>query len=158
MRFIDGKESGSYLLQPSQRVAPGRPLRRKIEKPVSAFAGSLHDFGLLLLSERTVEYRGRNAHLSQLGGLVLHERNQRRDHHCGATRNHCRQLVTKRFAATGGHDNTSIVPREQAADDALLQRPERTVSPVAAQRNQQVRLRGHKQQYRRRTGTRDVNC
>ena len=103
----------------------------------------LDDLGLLFAGQGTVQHGGGNSHLRQLGRLVLHQRNQRRDHDCGPSQHHRRQLVAQRFAAPGRHDHAAVLTVEQAAHDALLQGAKRSVSPVAPQRIQKIVSRRH---------------
>ncbi len=103
---------------------------------------------LLGIAERAVEHRGWNAHLRQLRRLVLHQRDQRRNHDHGPFGDHRGQLVAERFAAAGGHDHAGVTPGEQASHDALLQRDGSVVAPVAAQRRQQIGFRSHDAEYR----------
>ena len=60
-----------------------------------------------------------------------------------AIRNQGRELVTERFSAAGGHDHAGVMTVQQTANDFLLQGTKRTVSPVPAEWDQQVRFRGH---------------
>jgi hypothetical protein len=78
-----------------------------------------------------------------LSGLVLHERDQRGDDDRGSFGNYCGQLVAERFASAGGHDDAGVASGEESADYALLERAEGVVSPVAAQRSEQVSLGEH---------------
>ena len=82
--FVDGEERDGNFLQPSDGVAPRQPLRRKIEQPVSSCARLLNHARLLLVAEGAIEHRRRDPHLRQLRRLILHQRNQRRNHHGSA--------------------------------------------------------------------------
>src|SRR5215469_6032728 len=130
VRLVDGKKGYRHTAQPEESVLPGQPFRRQIEQPVLASAGPCHDARLFSLIERTVEDGRRNSHLRQLRGLVLHECDQRGDDDRGFSQHQCRQLVTERLSAAGGHDNAGVVSCEQAAYDALLERAELGVSPI----------------------------
>ncbi len=141
--FINGEESDRDPLQPVNGIGPRQPLRRKIEQTIFALGCLAYDLGLLLTGQRTVQHRSRNSHLRQLRRLVLHQRNQRRDDDCGPSQHHGRQLVAQRLSAPGRHDHTTVTTLEQAAHDALLQRPEGIVSPVTPQRAEKVGFRRH---------------
>ena len=53
------------------------------------------------------------------------------------------QLVAERFPAARRHHHARIAIFQQAAHDAVLQRTKRIVSPVAAQRREQLSIRNH---------------
>ena len=54
-----------------------------------------------------------------------------------------RQLVAQRFAAARRHDHASVVPAQQAAHNAFLQRTKRVVAPIAPQGGDKLRIRVH---------------
>ena len=56
--------------------------------------------------------------------LVLHQRDQRRDHDRQPVEQQRRQLVTEAFAAAGGKNRQRRTPGQQPADHLLLSRPE----------------------------------
>jgi len=64
--------------------------------------------------------------------LVVHQRDQRRDHHRdalpGLLARNCRNLVTQRFAAAGGHQHQRVATRHHVLDDRLLRPTELTVA------------------------------
>ena len=138
MRLIHRKETDRHFRQPVESISSGQPLRRKIKQPIFAARRFLHHLPPLTRTLRTIDYRRRNAHLRQLRGLVLHQRNQRRNHHRRLSRYHRRQLVAQRLSASGGHDDTSIVRGQQTADNIFLFGAKLVVSPIAAQRFGQV--------------------
>jgi hypothetical protein len=85
MRLVNSEEGERNALQPADGILPGQPLRREVEQPVFAGACSAHHLRLLIIRCGAVEYGGRNAHLRQLRRLVLHERDQWRDHDRGVS-------------------------------------------------------------------------
>ena len=95
-------------------------------------------------AQRAIQHRRRNSHLRQLRRLILHQRDQRRNHDHGLSRQHRRrQLVAERFPAAGRHHHARVAASEQAAHDSLLHRTERVVSPVAPQRRQKFCFGDH---------------
>ena len=145
VRFVDGEERDRHLLEPSTtyRRAPAARAKDRAAGKLRARASRITLRLLRRCVERAVEDRRRNSHLRELRGLVLHQRNQRRDDDRGALGNHRRQLVAERLAAAGRHDHAGVASGQKAAHDALLQRAERVVSPVAPQRREQVGFGGH---------------
>ena len=111
MRFIDGEESDGHSLQPADGVGPRQPLRRKIQQAVLALRCLAYDLRLLFAGQRTVQHGGRDSHLRQLRRLVLHQRDQWRDHDGGSSQHHRRQLVAERFSAAGRHDHATVPSR-----------------------------------------------
>src|SRR5262252_8961724 len=105
--------------------------------------GPPHDDTLLRARHHAVEDGGRDAHLSKLRRLILHQRNEGRDDDRRLARSQCRQLITERLTAAGRHHDANIVPSHDAAHDPLLQGPKRTISPVTVQSLKQIARSGH---------------
>src|ERR1700756_5530363 len=126
------------MLQPIQRVGALQSLGRKIEKAERAASCLTHDAGLFFAAESAVENRRRNPHLSELCRLILHERDQRRNDDSRLLRHNCRKLVAEGLPSSSRHNNTSVSTGEKAADDSLLERSEGVVTPIAAQRSEQI--------------------
>ena len=80
--------------------------------------------------ERRVQKRGRHAARLQRIDLILHQRNQRRNHDRESARAAGGQLKAERFAAAGRQQREDIAARQRVADDFLLQRPERVVAEM----------------------------
>ena len=78
-----------------QRIGAGEALGRKIKEAIGSGAGVANDFGLLVVTLKAIEDGGGDSHLRELRGLVLHERDQRRDYDRGALGNYCGQLVAE---------------------------------------------------------------
>ena len=81
MRFVDGKKSDRHSAEPIKRISRGESLWRKIEQPVFTASRLLHDAAALFRRLVAIDNSGGDAHLRQLGRLVLHQRDQRRYHH-----------------------------------------------------------------------------
>jgi hypothetical protein len=65
--------------------------------------------------------------------LVLHQRDQRRDHDPDAVADQRRDLVAQRLAAAGRHQHQRVATADDVADDLLLATPERVVAEDPAQ-------------------------
>ena len=79
-----------------------------------------------------------NAERVQLVVLILHQRDQRRDHDRGAVQVKSRQLVAQRLAGSCRHDGERVAAAQDGADDHFLPRPERVQPKHASQRAFQV--------------------
>ena len=75
------KNARGIALQPADRVLPRQPLGREIEQPVRALRRCTHHLALLVRALRAVHQRRRNSHIGELRHLILHQRDQRRNHH-----------------------------------------------------------------------------
>ena len=69
--------------------------------------------------QRAVQERRGDSGLLQLRGLVLHQRDQRADHHAGSLHGDGRKLIAQRFSAAGGHDHRRIAAVQDVADNRL---------------------------------------
>src|SRR6266404_9588780 len=133
MGFVDGEKGNGEALQPVHGAAERDALRRQIEQLILAGSGLLEDMGALVRRSGGVQASSGNAHLEELRDLVLHQRDERGDHDGGASVEHGGKLVAERFATAGGHYDTGVAPRSEAADDGFLARAEGFVAPVAVQ-------------------------
>src|SRR5208282_4648404 len=138
MRFVDRKETHRHLAQPLKSVSRSQPFRRKIKQPIFPARRFLHHLPTLRRTLKAIDRRRRNAHLRQLRRLVLHQRDQRRNHYRRLPRNHRRKLVAQRLSTASRHHHTSIVRRQQTADNIFLLGAKFVVSPIASQRFRQV--------------------
>ena len=120
VRLVDGEERQRHAAQPGDGIVARQAFRRKVEQAVLALHRRAHHIALVVGRERAVEQRRRDAHIAELRHLILHERDQRRDHDDGLAQRDRRQLVAERFAAAGRHDDGRIGAGHQALHDALL--------------------------------------
>ncbi len=70
--------------------------------------------------EAGVQVGGAHPVLDQRGHLVLHQRDERRDHDGGAGAQQGRDLIAQRFAAAGGHQHQRVSAARHVLDDGLL--------------------------------------
>jgi hypothetical protein len=125
VRFIDRDQRTGQTAQQARKAVRVQALRRDV-KQTKAAAGSCAQPTLQLFrTERRSQKRGRNATFSQRVHLILHERNERRNHQSGATGDHSRQLIHEALAAACGRDVQQTPVREQRVDRALLPGTER---------------------------------
>ncbi len=96
MRLVDSEERNRQAPKPCGRTIQGDTLGREIEQPIVPLARVAKDDAPLFARKRTVEETGGDAHLLELRDLVLHQRDQRGNHHHRALRvERCRQLVAE---------------------------------------------------------------
>ncbi len=69
----------------------------------------------------------------QLRCLILHERNEGRNHDRRLTQHNRWQLVAERLASSSRHDGAGVLLVEQALDDVFLKWKEVVVSPILLQ-------------------------
>ena len=67
---------------------------------------------------------GSNAHLAKRRNLIVHQGNQRRDHHRRAGAAKGRDLIANALAAAGRHQHQGIAAGNHVPDGILLQAPE----------------------------------
>ncbi len=120
---------GIELCQKARRHDPlGRAVQERHVPAQQAF------FNLrgLFARQGGVQKSGAHARFMQRPHLVVHQRNQRRDHHrqslaCALAGNG-RHLVTQRLAAAGGHQHQRVAAGHHVFNDGLLRATEGTVA------------------------------
>ena len=111
-------------VEQTQKARRGQPLGRGVQQRDGAgLQAQLHVLRLLPI-ERGVEKSGIDPGLVQRAHLVVHQRNQGRDHdrHAmpGLLAHDGRHLVAQRFAATRGHEHQRVPTAHDMLDDGLL--------------------------------------
>jgi hypothetical protein len=104
-------------------VKPERP------RGIDALAG-------LACTEAGIDVAGGNAVVSQQPHLILHQRDQRRDHDHDAGPQQRRQLVAQGLAATGRHHRQQIAAGEGVEHHRLLTGPETIEAEAVPKRGQ----------------------
>ena len=119
MRFVDGEQI-DRAAQRFERVVAQQPLGRDIEQPQRAVAQAVEDAAALVGLGGGVERRGGNAERVELGDLVAHQRDQRRDDQRQAAARQRRQLVAQRLAGAGRHHRQHVLAGERGGEDFFL--------------------------------------
>ena len=142
VRFVDGEQADARSLKQIEEARRHQPLGRHVDEvqpPGRQIALDLRGLGA---RQRGVEVRGAHAGFFQRGHLVLHQRDQRRNHNAGAlptpVPHECRYLIAKRFAAAGGHQHQAIAAVGDVRDDLRL----RAAEGAVAEHIVQHRMRG----------------
>ena len=130
--FVNGEEGERDLPEPVGGAFHDGALRGDIHEAVFAGDGFLFEFAAVGFDDGAVEEDGGNAHLAELGDLILHEGDQRRDDDGGAAfLKDGGKLVAEGFAAAGGHDDADVASGGQRANNLFLAGTEGVVAPVA---------------------------
>ena len=107
-----------------------QPLRRHVDQVQRTLAHRpLDRRSRARKSSVELSMRGAHAELGQRRHLVVHQRDQRRDHDGEPVEAQGRHLVAERLAAAGRHQHEPVAAGEDVADHLLLQAAKRGVAP-----------------------------
>ena len=120
MGFVDGEKIDLSLPQGGDRVVAQQPFGRDIEKSERSLVEATRDPPAFVRIGRGIEARRLDPGLAQLGDLVAHQRDQRRDHKGEAAADDRGKLEAKRLAAARRHDREHVLARERGGEDVLL--------------------------------------
>ena len=120
MRLVDGEKIDLDLPQGGDHVVAQQPFGRDIEKPERSLVEATRDPAAFVGVGRGIEARRLDACLAQLGDLVAHQRDQRRNHKREAAADDRRKLEAERLAAARRHDREHVLARERRGEDVLL--------------------------------------
>ena len=118
-----------------------KPLRRDIDEGVDPGPDPLDDLALLLGAGRRGQRHRGHAMRAQRVDLVLHQRDQRRDHQrdvAALRQDHRRKLITQRFSSAGRHHRHHRPTGQHVADHVGLARAQRAVAEHAERVRQHV--------------------
>ena len=123
----------------STKLVLPQPLRGRVQQPVPAL-GEPGDAprGLLGRQRRVDERRHRCQLRRQLVHLVLHERDERRQHERRTRPEHRRELVRERLAGARRHQRERVRTGDGCADDPLLPGPEGREAEVPLEGGEQL--------------------
>ena len=120
MGLVHAEQRDLYAVGKAQKARGQQPLRGHIHDLVHAVAGVGQGLAALVFGEGGVDVGRPHAHLDQRLHLVLHQADQRADHHSDAGQQQCRELIADGFARAGGHDRQHVLPGEQGVHHLLL--------------------------------------
>ena len=132
MGFIDGKQPDPGARQQAQEARRQQPLGCHVEQVQFALDQLTLDVEGAAGVQCRIEEGRAHAKLSHGRHLILHQRDQRRDHDAGTGTQQGGNLVAQRLAAAGGHQHQGIAAGDQLFDDLLLQAAEVVESEDAA--------------------------
>ena len=136
VRFVDCDQGN---IDPPQQIHRAvfpmqEPFRRQIQQIELAAAKRRLDPLLLGIGKAGVEKGSRHPMLAQGRHLILHQRDQRRNHQPGPRAQHRRQLIAKRFSSARGHQHQRIAPTKNRAHDLFLPGPKVRIPEHRAQK------------------------
>ena len=133
MRLVDGEQRELGARQQIERALEHEALGGDIQQVELAAQQLGFDRARLAGIERGIEKRRAHPGLFERRHLVLHERDQRRDHDAGAGAGDGRDLEAQRLATAGGHEHQRIAAGHERADHFCLRRAEAFVAEDAVQ-------------------------
>ena len=147
--LVDHQPRRSRFCQHRLKVGAHQTFGGDIEQAQAALAVGELGATLLATVEVGVEGGGGDAAGAQRLDLVLHQGDQRRDHHRGAGREQRGQLIAQRFATAGGHHHHGVAAGHHRLDHLTLAGAEVMVAEVTAQRREErvAARRRHRRDY-----------
>ncbi len=133
MRLVDRDQRQRHAGEHLERLLLHEPLGRDVEK-LQGRALEIGDHVLLLgTRECRVQERRPHARVAQRADLILHQRDQRRDHDADPVAQQRGDLVAERLAAAGRHQHERVAARFRCRDDRALLAAEGFVAEHLAQ-------------------------
>ena len=130
VRFVHGDHCHVQAGEGFPKALELQPLWRDIEQIQLAGARQAHRFGEML-GRRGAGQRARcHAHFHEPVLLVLHQRDERRDHERQPRHADRRDLVAQRFSAACRQDRQRVAPAHQGGDDLPLAGTEGIVAKI----------------------------
>ena len=117
-----------HVVEQPQAALAQQPFGRDVDEVELAGAHPALDRRRLGAAQCAVEKGRAHAQLGQRGHLVLHQCDQRRDHHAHAMPHQCRDLVGQRLAAAGGHQHQRVAAAGHVLDHLALETAEGAVA------------------------------
>ncbi len=145
MRLVDREQADRGLVEQAQGRGGLQPLRGQVEQvKLAGQEIGLHR-RLLAAVLAGVKEASPDAERLQRVDLIVHQGDERRDHHAGARPDQRGYLVAKGLAAAGWHQHQRVAAADQVLDDLLLVTAERVVAEHPAQdagRSAQIPVEG----------------
>ena len=134
MGFVDGDEDGLALGEHLGEAGDAHALGSDKEEVEGA--GEVVAAGLagVVAGEAGVDAGDTEAEGGELGGLVVHEGDERADDQCGAVASEGRELVAEALAGSSRHDEKDVAAAGGGLADDLLVRAKLAVTEDAVQK------------------------
>ncbi|MNO92050.1 hypothetical protein D3C76_836120 [compost metagenome] len=126
--FVDGEQRDVQPLQEAQHARLHQTLGREVEHFHFTAADPCRQVTLLLGTERGVQCRGGHTQFFQGRDLIVHQRDQRRNHDRQAVAQQRRHLEAQGFTTTGRHQDQGIAATGHALNDCTLAATETVVA------------------------------
>ena len=120
MRLVHGQQRDARILCKGQKGRHIQPLRGHVDDAVRPGLRAPDGLGLLAGGQAAVNVRRRHARCLERHDLVLHQRDQRRNHQRDSLQHQRGQLVAHGLARARGHHAQHVVPAEQLIHQLLL--------------------------------------
>ncbi len=120
MRLVDDHAAHTQLGEPVHESWPPKSLGREEKQAVVARDGFTEPLDLLGAFHRGVDERRGDAALGEAVDLVLHQRDEGRDHHRQAASYDGRDPVADALSRAGGRDREYVAAREHGLYDLCL--------------------------------------
>ena len=120
VRLVDRNQADADALQRADHALGHQALGGHVEDAHLAGGHTLPDGDIVLAAGGGVDGLRCNAGKFECCDLILHQRDQRRDHDRQPALAQCRDLIGQRLAGARGHDRKHMAPIEQAVDDPFL--------------------------------------
>jgi len=130
VRFVD-REEGELCVggaEPSREG--GESLRRAIQQRQLAVYARVQHHAALLRVELAVHVRRRDSSSPERANLILHQRDERRDHQRQPVTEQRGHLIAKRLPRPGREDGEHVSARQQWAEDFELVNAEARMTEV----------------------------
>jgi hypothetical protein len=134
MRLVDGEQRDLAAVQQALGRRHAQPLRCDVQKVQLTGHELLLDQPAIIEVLSRIKETGPYAERAERVDLVLHERDQRGDHHADTGADERRDLVAERLAAAGRHQHQRVAAADDVLDDRALLPPERGIAEHAVQR------------------------
>ena len=138
MRFVDDEPREGQPFDHRRKAWRREALRRDVEQAQATGPRRLEHAAALIVRLGGVERAGSDATPPQVVHLILHERNERRNHQGQSVHAHGRRLKAERLPAAGGQHHDRIAVREYALHRLALQRQKRVEAPIALEHAEQA--------------------
>lgn len=112
MRLVDRDQADILPFQRLQHALGHQPLGREIKQPRFTPGHPLPGGDVAVPVDRGIDGIGRHAGQPQGGDLILHQRDQRRDHKRETAQNQRRNLVAEGFSGSRRHHRQDVAARQ----------------------------------------------
>src|SRR5471030_45288 len=126
--FVDGEQGNLQVLQKRQHARLDQTLGRQVEHLDLAQANAVCQFALLIGAEGGVQCGGGYTQFFQGRHLIVHQGDQRRDHHRQTFAQQAGHLEAQRLATTGRHQHQRITTAGYTFNNGTLATTEAVIA------------------------------
>jgi hypothetical protein len=120
MGLVDGEQGDAAAVEQRKEPVGEQALGSDVEQVQGPVQQPAFGLGGLVGGERGIQAGRAHSELAEGIHLVLHQRDEWRDHDRGPGSEQGGQLVAERLAAAGGHQHQGIPAGRKMADDGCL--------------------------------------